>query len=118
MNINWKVRFKNKAFWLGFIPAVIILIQAIGTLFGITIPLEGVEDNLIKVVEAVFAVLVTLGIVVDPTTIGISDGFYGLQYTSPGIVEETEEEEEKEFDEEEDDYEFEEFEEEYEEEGE
>ena len=93
MNINWKVRFKNKAFWIGFIPAVIILIQAIGTLFGFTFELRGVEDNLINVVEAVFAVLAVLGIVVDPTTIGLSDGFYGLQYTSPSIIEEVDDEE-------------------------
>lgn len=96
MNINWKVRIKNKAFWIGFIPAVIILIKAIGTLFGISIPLENVEDNLINVVEALFAVLAILGIVVDPTTNGLSDGFYGLQYTSPGVIEETEEEDENE----------------------
>ena len=54
------------------------------------------EDKLINVVEALFAVLALLGIVVDPTTVGLSDGFYGLQYTSPGIVEEVEGEEENE----------------------
>ena len=96
MNINWKVRIKNKAFWIGFIPAAIILIKAIGTLFGISIPLENIEDNLINVVEALFAVLAILGIVVDPTTNGLSDGFYGLQYTSPGVIEETEDEDENE----------------------
>lgn len=93
MNINWKVRFKNKAFWIGFIPAVIILVQAIGTLFGYTFELRGVEDNLINVVQALFAVLAMLGIVVDPTTVGLSDGFYGLQYTSPSVIEEVEDEE-------------------------
>lgn len=93
MNINWKVRFKNKAFWIGFIPAVVILIQAIGSLFGYTFEFQGVEDNLINVVEALFAVLAVLGIVVDPTTIGLSDGFYGLQYTSPSVVEEVDDEE-------------------------
>lgn len=91
MNINWQVRFKNKAFWLGFIPAIIILIQAIGQLFGYHLVLDNIEHNLINVIEAVFAVLAVLGIVVDPTTIGFSDGFYGLQYTAPGIIEEVEE---------------------------
>ena len=93
MNINWQVRFKNKAFWIGFIPAVIILIQAIASLFGYTLQLQGVEENLINVVEALFAVLAILGIVVDPTTIGLSDGFYGLQYTSPSVIEEVDTEE-------------------------
>ena len=91
MNINWQVRFKNKAFWLGFIPAIIILIQAIGQLFGYHLVLDNIEHNLINVIEAVFAVLAVLGIVVDPTTVGLSDGFYGLQYTAPGIIEEVEE---------------------------
>lgn len=91
MNINWKVRFKNKAFWLGFIPAILILIQAVGQLFGYHLVLDNIEHNLVNVVEAVFAVLAVLGIVVDPTTIGLSDGFYGLQYTAPGIIEEVEE---------------------------
>ena len=91
MNINWQVRFKNKAFWLGFIPAIIILIQAIGQLFGYHLVLDNIEHNLINVIEAVFAVLAVLGIVVDPTTIGLSDGFYGLQYTAPSIIEEVEE---------------------------
>ena len=95
MNINWKVRFKNKAFWLGFIPAMIILLQTICTLFGVTLPLDGIQDKLINVVEAVFAVLAVLGIVVDPTTIGLSDGYYGLQYTSPSVIEEVDEEDEE-----------------------
>lgn len=94
MNINWKVRFKNKAFWIGFIPAALILAQTICTLFGINISIEGVQDKLINIVEALFAVLAILGIVVDPTTAGIFDGYYGLQYTSPGVVEKTEEDEE------------------------
>lgn len=94
MNINWKVRFKNKAFWLGFIPAILILIQAVGQLFGYHLVLDNIEHNLINVVEALFAVLAVLGIVVDPTTLGLSDGFYGLQYTAPGIIEEVEGDEE------------------------
>ena len=92
MNINWKVRFKNKAFWLGFIPAVLILIQTICALFGVDIQIAGIEDKLINIVEALFVVLAILGVVVDPTTAGVSDGYYGLQYTAPGVVEKTEDE--------------------------
>lgn len=28
MNINWRVRIKNKAFWLALIPAVLLLVQS------------------------------------------------------------------------------------------
>ena len=33
MPINWKVRIKNKVFWVSFIPAVLLLIQAIAAIF-------------------------------------------------------------------------------------
>lgn len=33
--INWKVRIKNKNFWLAIIPAVLLLITQVGAIFGI-----------------------------------------------------------------------------------
>ena len=27
--INWKIRFKNKAFWLGLVPLILLLIQQV-----------------------------------------------------------------------------------------
>ena len=35
MNINWRVRIKNKAFWLALIPAVLLLVQVVAAVFGI-----------------------------------------------------------------------------------
>ena len=32
--INWKVRLRNKAFWLAFIPAALLLVQTVAALFG------------------------------------------------------------------------------------
>ena len=32
MKINWKVRIKNKLFWLAFIPAVLTLIRAVAAI--------------------------------------------------------------------------------------
>ena len=32
--INWTVRFKNKSFWLSFVPAVLLLAQVAAALFG------------------------------------------------------------------------------------
>ena len=34
--INWKVRAKNKAFWLALIPAILVLIQVVAAVFGYT----------------------------------------------------------------------------------
>lgn len=81
--INWKVRIKNKMFWLAIIPAVILLIQAVATVFGFTINLAEIGDKLIEVVEAVFIVLAIIGVVTDPTTEGISDSLQALTYDKP-----------------------------------
>ena len=50
--INWKVRIKNKAFWLALIPAVLLLIQVIASVFGYTLDLGDLGNKLLSVVEA------------------------------------------------------------------
>lgn len=82
-NINWTVRIKNKAFWLAVIPAVLLLIQAVCAVFGVTLDLGDVGDKLVAVVNAAFAVLAILGVVVDPTTAGISDSKQARGYNFP-----------------------------------
>ena len=72
-NINWVVRIKNKAFWVALIPAVLLLIQVVAAVFGYTLDLGDLGNKLLDVVNAVFAVLVILGVVTDPTTKGITD---------------------------------------------
>lgn len=81
--INWKVRVKNKIFWMSLIPTVLLLIQAIATTFGHTLDLGELGNNLLAVVNAVFGVLAILGIVADPTTEGVSDSQQALTYTNP-----------------------------------
>lgn len=81
--INWRVRIRNKNFWLSIIPAVILLIQSIANVFGYTINFGALSDNLIAVVNAVFVVLAILGIVTDPTTAGVADSNRAKTYTEP-----------------------------------
>lgn len=81
--INIKVRLKNKAFWIAIIPALLLLVQVIAAVFGYTLNLGELGDKLLAVVNAVFAVLTILGIVVDPTTQGIGDSTQALTYTEP-----------------------------------
>ena len=38
--INWKVRIKNKTFWLSLIPALLLLAQALGAVFGLSLDLS------------------------------------------------------------------------------
>ena len=82
-NINWTVRIKNKNFWLAVIPAVLLLIQAVAAVFGYTLDLGDIGNKLIAVVNAVFGVLVVLGVVNDPTTAGISDSKQAQEYIFP-----------------------------------
>ena len=83
MGLNWKVRLKNKAFWLAIIPAVILLVQAVAALFGFTLELGDIGDKLVGIVELVFLILAILGVVTDPTTAGITDSTQALTYTEP-----------------------------------
>lgn len=83
MGINWKVRLKNKAFWLAIIPAIILLVQAVAGLFGFTLDLGDIGDKLLDIVELVFLILAILGVVTDPTTAGITDSTQALTYTEP-----------------------------------
>ena len=83
MGINWKVRLKNKAFWLAIIPAIILLVQAVAGLFGYTLDLGDIGDKLLNIVELVFLILAILGVVTDPTTAGIADSTQALTYTEP-----------------------------------
>lgn len=85
--INFKVRAKNKTFWITLIPTIILLVQVVLAVFGVTIDLSVFGDKLIDVVNVLFSLLAILGIVVDPTTPGVSDSENALTYTSPGINE-------------------------------
>lgn len=81
--INWKVRIKNKNFWLAIIPAILLLIQAVAAIFGYTLDLSVISGKLLSVVEAIFVVLAILGIVTDPTTAGVGDSSLALTYEIP-----------------------------------
>lgn len=81
--INWKVRITNKQFWLALIPAVLLVLQAVASVFGYTLNFGDLGNKLLTVVNAVFALLVILGIVVDPTTEGVADSVRAMQYQKP-----------------------------------
>lgn len=81
--INWKVRIKNKEFWITLIPAVLLLIQVVAAVWGYELDFGELGNRLLAVVNAVFAVLAILGIVADPTTKGIKDSAMALTYDKP-----------------------------------
>lgn len=81
--INWRVRIRNKNFWMTLIPALLLLAQGIADMFGYNLELGNVGDKALTVVNAVFVVLTILGIVTDPTTDGIADSQQAMTYTAP-----------------------------------
>ena len=81
--LNWKVRIRNKLFWLALIPAVLLLIQRLGALAGFDLNLTILQEQLLNLVNAVFALLAVLGIVTDPTTEGIYDSERAMSYEQP-----------------------------------
>ena len=83
MKINWLVRIKNKAFWVAFVPAVLLLIQTAAALFGFQLDLGEIGDKILAIINAAFVVLAILGIVTDPTTEGVSDSDQAMTYTAP-----------------------------------
>ncbi len=85
MKINWLVRLKNKQFWVAVIPALALVVQAVAAVFGFTLDFSTLVGKILSVVDALFALLVILGIVVDPTTAGVGDSKRAMQYEEPWV---------------------------------
>lgn len=83
MKINWKCRVKNKVFWLAVIPALLLLVKAVAAVFGIELNFDELNAQLADIIEAVFLILGILGVVVDPTTAGMSDSERAMTYDKP-----------------------------------
>lgn len=83
MKINWKVRLKNKMFWLSIVPALLLLVQTIAAPFGYKFDFGVLNQQLADIINAAFVVLTILGVVVDHTTNGISDSSQALEYKQP-----------------------------------
>ena len=83
MNINWKVRIRNKNFWLALIPALLLLVQVVAAPFGYKRDFGVLNQQLAAIINAVFALLSILGVVNDPTTAGSSDSAQALTYEEP-----------------------------------
>ncbi|MFW7420523.1 phage holin [Vagococcus fluvialis] len=78
--INWEVRIKNKTFWLTIVPAILLVIQVTLIPFGYEWDFTTLSGQLIAIINAVFAVLSILGIVIDPVTKGLSDSDRAMTY--------------------------------------
>ncbi len=75
MKINWRVRLRNKTFWLTLVPSLVLLTQQLG--------LNWVPENWESIFSTVMAILTVVGIINDPTTAGITDSEQALNYVVP-----------------------------------
>ena len=79
--INWKLRFKNKTTLTALIAAVVGFIYTLLTIFGVTPQVE--QDSIMQLASIVIMLLCSLGIVTDPTTVGVTDSKQALGYAEP-----------------------------------
>ena len=81
MNINWKVRFQNKAFLTGLISLVVVFIYDLLQLLEIAPAVT--QSAVMQVAEGILMILGMVGVIADPTTTGLSDSKQAMTYTSP-----------------------------------
>ncbi len=81
MKINWRVRFKQPAFWIATIPVVISFVYSVLAMAGVVPSIT--ENSIQNLFIALVAVLAQLGITVDPTTKGMSDSDRAMTYDKP-----------------------------------
>ena len=78
MKLNWKARFKNKTFVISFVTLIVAFVYQMLGLFGIVPSIS--ESSIVNVVTIVINILATFGVLVDPTTNGVSDSDRALTY--------------------------------------
>ena len=79
--INWKVRLRNPVFWATVLPAVAAFTYTVLGAFDIVPAVS--ENDIVNIITSIVAALTTLGILVDPTTKGVSDSIQAMSYEKP-----------------------------------
>ena len=81
MKVNWKVRFKNKTWLTMFISLIVGFVFNILKLFDIVPVIT--ENMIMNIVSQVLTFLGLIGVIVDPTTIGLDDSNRAMNYVEP-----------------------------------
>ncbi len=79
--INWKIRFKNKTWLTMFISLIVGFIFNMLKLFDIVPTFS--ESLVMNIVGEVLTFLGLIGVIVDPTTVGIDDSNRAMTYKKP-----------------------------------
>ena len=81
MKINWKVRFKNKAWLAAFVSLIVGFVYSMLAMFDV-FP-EVSENTVLQVINNVLTFLGLIGVLVDPTTDGLYDSNRAMSYEEP-----------------------------------
>ena len=81
MQINWKLRLANKTTLFGILSALVIFVYSVAQALGLDLPVA--QETIMAAVSAILAVLAALGVIVDPTTHGLSDSERAMSYEVP-----------------------------------
>ena len=81
MKINWKLRAQNKTTLLALVAAILTFVYTVLGMFGVVPPVS--QNDILEVVGLGLNVLVMLGVIVDPTTKGLSDSERAREYSEP-----------------------------------
>lgn len=83
MKLNWRVRFKNKTWLTMFISLIVGFVFNILKLFDVV---PSFSENLVmNIVGQVLTFLGLIGVIVDPTTAGVSDSNRAMSYDEPWV---------------------------------
>ena len=79
--MNWKLRLQNPATLTALIAALVAFVYQILSVLGITAPID--QSFFVQMGGLIVTILVSLGIIVDPTTKGIDDSARAMEYDKP-----------------------------------
>ncbi|HJG38604.1 MAG TPA: phage holin [Staphylococcus saprophyticus] len=79
--MNFILRLKNKATLTAIVGAILLFIKQITEAFGVDLSAE--IEQISGLIGAIIAFLVGIGVVTDPTTVGVKDSGITKTYTKP-----------------------------------
>ena len=78
MKINWKARFKNKTFVISMTALIISFVYRILSMLDVVPQIS--QSEIMELVGFVINILAFMGVLVDPTTDGMSDSERAMTY--------------------------------------
>ena len=78
MQINWKVRLRNKTWLASVLALVVSFVYALLAMADVVPPLS--QDWLMSLIQTILTLLTALGVVIDPTTDGAADSDRAMTY--------------------------------------